>query len=281
MLLGTAVALISCGSILVRIANAPALATAFYRIGLAALFVAPFSFHALKAAWPGLDSRTRAALFAAGTCLAVHFATWIASLSYTTVAASVLLVNTAPLFSIAFSRFFLREPLSASVAAATALGLGGAGLIAYGDFRGDLGSLKGAALAVAGAATLAGYHVAGRALRAAIPLGAYLLGAWATSAAVLGLLAAAAGTPLHAFPVRTWAAFLGLAIVPTLLGHGLVNLSLRSLPAPTIGLFLLGEPLSAAALAAIFLGEIPGDWTFAGGALVLVALTLVVLGERA
>ncbi len=221
------------------------------------------------------------ALFAAGGCLALHFVTWIASLSYTSVAASVLLVNTAPLFSIALSGLLLRESPTFSVALATLLGLAGAGLIGIGDYRGDLGSLKGAALAVAGAATLAGYHVAGRALRAALPLRAYLLGAWGISAAILGVLAAAAGTPLLEFPARTWAAFLGLAIVPTLLGHGLVNLSLRSLPAPTIGLFLLGEPLSAAALAGFFLGEIPTGWTFAGGAVVLAALTLVVLGERA
>jgi drug/metabolite transporter (DMT)-like permease len=247
----------------------------------AALLVAPFSLRALAAAWPRLDRRGRAALFVAGGCLALHLATWIASLSFTSVAVSVLLVNTAPLFSLGLSRLFLGEPLAASLIAATSLGLVGAGLIAYGDFRGDVGSLKGAALAVAGAATLAGYHVAGRSLRTALPLRAYLLGAWAASAAVLGILALVAATPLAVFPARTWLAFAGLAIVPTVFGHGLVNLSLRSLPAPTIGLFLLGEPLAAAALAALFLGELPSGWTLAGGSFVLAALALVILGERA
>jgi drug/metabolite transporter (DMT)-like permease len=65
-----------------------------------------------------------------------------------------------------------------------------------------------------------------------------------------------------------------LALLPTLAGHGLVNLSLRSLPAPTVGLFLLGEPLGASILGYLCFGEVPGAATLAGGVLVLAALVL-------
>ena len=80
-------------------------------------------------------------------------------------------------------------------------------------------------------------------------------------------------------PGASFAWLLALAVVPTVLGHGLVNLSLRAFPAPTVGLFLLGEPVAAAALAYAFFGERPGPLTLAGGLLVVAALAIVVRSE--
>jgi drug/metabolite transporter (DMT)-like permease len=279
--LAAAVAFISVGSILVRWADAPSLSVAFYRIFLASVFLAPFAAGTAWRSWPRLGPRDRALLAGSGLALAVHFATWIASLSYTSVAASVLLVNTAPLFTLGFTRVFLREPIAPVVVGATAIALAGAGLIAAGDWTGTASSLTGALLAVAGAVTLSLYHVIGRGLRGALPLPAYIFGVWSTAAAALLLVALAAGAPLGGHPPRTFACLVALALVPTLAGHGLVNRSLRLLPAPTVGLFLLGEPLGASLLAYLAFGEAPGALTLAGGALVLAALVLVVLrGNR-
>jgi drug/metabolite transporter (DMT)-like permease len=274
--LGLAVVCVSFGSILIRWAQAPALSVAFYRIFLASVFLAPFAAATAARSWPSLRAGERGLLLGAGVALAVHFATWIASLSYTSVAASVLLVNTAPLFTLAFTRVFLREPVPRVVVAATGIAVAGAALIAAGDWTGSASSLTGALLAVAGAVTLSLYHVIGRGLRAALPLPAYILGVWATSAASLAVIALAGRAPLTGHPPRTLAALAALALVPTLAGHGLVNRSLRLLPAPTVGLFLLGEPLCAAMLAYLAFSETPGALTLAGGALVLAALALVV-----
>jgi drug/metabolite transporter (DMT)-like permease len=198
------------------------------------------------------------------------------------VAASVLLVNAAPLFTVVLARVFLGEQPTARVLIAIALALAGALLIAIGDWSSaGPAPLLGDALALAGAVTLAVYHVAGRGLRAALPLGVYLIWVWGFAAALLGLAALAAGVPLLGHPPRAWAAFLALALVPTLAGHGLVNVSLRLLPAPTVGLFLLGEPVGATLLALALFGETPGAWTLAGGAVILAALALVVSGSRA
>ncbi|HVR70584.1 MAG TPA: DMT family transporter [Vicinamibacteria bacterium] len=276
LVLGLAVLFVSVGSILVRWAQAPALSVAFYRIFLAALFLAPFAARPAARSWPSLRARERALLVASGLALGVHFATWIASLSYTSVAASVLLVNTAPLFTLGFTRVFLRETIAPVVVGATGIALAGAGLIAAGDWTGSASSLRGALLALAGAVTLSLYHVIGRGLRAALPLPAYVLAVWSIAAAALALIAAAAGAPFTGHPPRTLAAVVALAVVPTLAGHGLVNRSLRSLSAPTVGLFLLGEPLCAAAFAYLAFGETPGPLIVAGGALVLAALALVV-----
>jgi len=220
-------------------------------------------------------------LLASGVSLGVHFATWIASLSYTSVAASVLLVNTAPLFTLFFSWWFLGERASPSVLVAMVVALAGAALIAAGDWGEGVASLYGDALAVAGAATLSLYHVIGRGLREALPLSAYVLGVWATAAATLAVLAALAHVALFGYPLRTFGLFLALALVPTVIGHGLVNRSLRRIPAPTVGLFLLGEPLAASALAYVVFSEVPGRLTLAGGVLILAALAIVVRSESA
>lgn len=276
LLLALAVACVSTGSILIRLAGAPALVVAFSRVALAAAVIAPFAAPAAARAWPALSSRRRLALVASGVALALHFATWIASLSYTSVAASVLLVNTAPVFTLAFTRLVLHEPVGLSTVIATAVALAGAVLIAAGDWTGGAGSLTGAALAVIGAITLSAYHVVGRGLRHALPLLAYVFAVWAAAAVALAVVVAAAGVRLTGLGARTYALLFALALVPTVIGHGLVNRALRAFPAPTVGLFLLGEPVGAAALAYAVFGEVPGGWTLAGGALVLVALAVLV-----
>jgi drug/metabolite transporter (DMT)-like permease len=278
-LLLLAVACVSVGSILVRAARAPALTVAFNRIFLASLVVAPVAAPALRRAWPTLATRPRLLLLASGVSLGVHFATWIASLSYTSVAASVLLVNTAPLFTLVFSWWLLGERASPPVLVAMAVALTGAGLIAAGDWGEGVASLTGDALAVAGAVTLSLYHVVGRGLRDALPLSGYVLGVWATAAATLAVLATTARAPLFADSLRQLGILLALAVVPTVIGHGLVNRSLRHIPAPTVGLFLLGEPIAASILAYGVFGEVPNRLTIAGGALVLAALALVVRSE--
>jgi drug/metabolite transporter (DMT)-like permease len=273
--LSLAVLFVSFGAILVRLAAAPPIAVSFYRVALASLVLLPFAAPDARRSWPALDRRRRHLLVAAGLALALHFATWIASLSYTTVAASVLLVNTSPLFAIVLSRLFLHEKAPRVVQVAIALAFSGAALIALGEWAGSPGSLLGNALAVAGAVTVAVYQVVGRGLRDALPLNAYVLGVWGTAALALAVLARSFGVPLGGYPRRTWLVFAALALVPTIGGHGLVNKSLRSLPAPTVGLFLLGEPVLASLLAWLLFREAPGPWTLAGGAIVLGALGLV------
>ncbi len=278
--LSLAVVCVSSGAILVRYAAAPPLAVAFQRVFLASLLLVPFAGRALLACWPRLAPRERLLLLGSGVALALHFATWIASLSYTSVAVSVLLVNTAPVFTVLLSWALLHEGVPPRVLAAIAVALVGAALTARGDFEDAPGSLLGVALALLGAVTLSAYQVIGRGLRSRLPLDAYVLGVWGTSALTLAALALASGTSLFAHPPRSYAAFVGLALLPTLGGHGLVNLSLRRLPAPTVGLFLLGEPVGASILAFFLFGETPSGLTLAGGGLVLAALAAVVVTAR-
>ena len=269
------VLLVSVGAILVRLAAAPPLAVSFYRMAIASLLLSPFAWADARRSVPTLAPRPRLLLVASGVALALHFATWIASLSHTSVAASVLLVNTAPLFAIVLSLVFLREKPSRVLQIAIPLAMVGAAVIALGDRGSSPASLFGNLLAVAGAVTLATYQVIGRGLRATLPLNAYMLLVWGTATLTLAALVAGFGTRFAPFPPRTWLAFAALAVVPTLGGHGLTNRALRSLPAPTVGLFLLGEPVIASLLAILLFDEKPSTSTLVGGAIILAALALV------
>lgn len=275
--LSLAVLFVSFGAILVRLAAAPPLAVSFFRVALASLLLSPFAAAEARRSWPLLTARRRLVLLSAGAALALHFATWIASLSYTSIASSVLLVNTSPLFAVVFSRLFLKERASGVVLAAIPIAFAGAALIALSDWTGSPGSLFGNLLAVVGAVTLAAYQVIGRGLRHALPLNAYVLGVWATAALALALMAFGFGVPLVGYAPKTWLTFVALALVPTIGGHGLINKSLRALPAPTVGLFLLGEPVGASLLAWLVFREVPGPGTLAGGSIVLAALALVLV----
>jgi drug/metabolite transporter (DMT)-like permease len=272
-----AVVFVSFGAVLARLAAAPPLAVSFFRVAIASLVLAPFALPRARRSWPRLDRRQALLLLASGLALALHFASWIASLSYTSVASSVLLVNTAPLFALVLSRLFLRERVAPLVIGAIAIALAGAGLIAAADWTGSPGSLRGNLLALAGAITLAAHQVIGRGLREALPLDAYVLGVWTAAAAALAAFAWTGGVPLVGYAPRTWLVFLALALVPTIGGHGLVNRALRSLPAPTVGLFLLGEPVLASLLAFALFAEVPGALVLSGGLVVLTALLLVII----
>ena len=270
-----AVVLVSCGSILVRLTDAPALAISFFRVALASLLLLPFAASDARTSWPKTTARQRLVLVAGGVALALHFATWIASLSYTSIAASVLLVNTAPIFAVVLSHFFLHERAPRTVLVAIPVASVGAAMIALGDQDASPGTLFGNLLALTGGLMLGAYHVIGRGLRGALPLNAYVLGVWGTAAGTLGILATVLGVPLGGYGPGSWLGFIALALIPTLGGHGLQNRALRLLPAPTVGLFLLGEPLGASVLAFFIFAEVPGTWTLAGGVIVLAALAFV------
>jgi drug/metabolite transporter (DMT)-like permease len=275
-----AVVAVSFGSILVRLADAPAAAVAFYRMAFAAALLAPVALRGGLGAWPALSRRSRLFVAASGLALALHFATWIASLTYTSVSASVLLVNTAPLVTLVLSWVFLREAPASDLVAALLLALGGIALVATDDSGPRAPALKGDLLALAGAASLSAHHVLGRGLRATLPLGPYVLSVWSVAAAALGLFALVSGTSLTGISRHSLLFLVALAVVPTLIGHGLVNRSLRVLPATAVGLFLLGEPVGASALAYAFFHEVPSARVFGGGALILAGLTWLVVRGR-
>jgi len=263
---------------IVRLAAAPAVAIAFWRLAL----VLPVTF--------GLAIRERQRtrpvreafplMLLSGLLLAVHFWTWIASLKFTSVASSVVLVSLKPVFAWSVAALWLREHPGRTERRGIALAVAGATLIGLGDARLSLGAAAGDALALAGALTGAGYYVIGRRVRRTVGVWSYASVVYAVAAVCLGLVAALRDAPLTGFGGRDWTVFGALAAGPMLIGHTGMNYALQHYRATTVNVAALGEPVGATILAYFFFHEVPSPWTLAGGAVVLVALTLLVLGER-
>jgi drug/metabolite transporter (DMT)-like permease len=274
-----AVLAVSHGAIFARMAVAPALAIAAWRLTFAAGAVAlalPWQRRALRTR---LRPRALAAIGGASACLALHFATWIASLEYTSVSNSVILVNTSPIWVALFGRLTGTMRLSGSVLTAVALAVAGAVIIAVAGGTSG-GSVRGDLLALGGGAAIGGYLMFARAARLEVPLVPYLFGSYFAAAALLWLVAIATRTQMDGFSAHTWLALVGIAVVPQLIGHSSYNWALRFLHPSTVSITLLGEGIVGSALALIYFGEaIPGA-TWVGGPLVLAAIWLAARAEQ-
>jgi drug/metabolite transporter (DMT)-like permease len=284
MVLALSLVGISFAAPLIRLSDADPLVIATWRLGFSMLIVGAAM--GLTRGWreyAGLRASEYALALGAGVLLALHFWSWNASLRYTSVAASVALVNLQPVLIAAASALWLAEPPSGRQWSGVAIAVIGALVVGAADVPGGVAGLAGAVsgggsralfgdlLAVLGAVTAAGYYLIGRRLRQRLGLWPYVALVYGAAFATCVVLTVATGRPLVPQPPRELAIFAGLAVGPMLLGHTGMNWALGHLPAFVVNLTTLGEPVGATLLAAVLPGihEVPGPLTLVGGVLVL------------
>lgn len=272
---------VSLSGPLVRLSDAHAIAIAVWRLTFSLAIVAvPVGVGGSWRQWRTLNRTSFGLAVVAGVMLALHFWSWNTSVHLTTVAASVVLVNTQPLIVAALSVIWLREPPTSRQWIGIALAVMGAAIVALPDLRQPIGArgnpVAGDALAIVGAITAAIYYVIGRRLRVTLNLWAYVALVYGACLLTLLLLAVALHVPLAPYPPREYAIFAGLALGPMLLGHTGMNWALRYARSYQVSIVLLGEPIGATLIAALLpnIRERPGGYTLAGGALVLVGILL-------
>jgi len=263
---------------LIRLSGAPPLAIAAWRLTFASLLLGPaFVLSGARGEWARLAGRSRGIAALAGVLLALHFASWITSLRLTSVAASAVLVSLSPVFAWLFSRALLGERPGRRQAAGIVLAVAGAAVIALGDWRATgRAALLGDLLALAGAVCGGAYFVIGRKLRADLGLVAYITPVYGVAALVLLAWAGARAQAFVAYPAGDWAIFAALAVGPMLVGHGGLNYALRYLPAYTVNVAALGEPVGATLIAWLLpaIAEPPGASAVVGGVLALGGIAL-------
>ena len=275
--LATAVVAVSFGAPLARLTDAAPLAVAAWRMVLATAIIVPFAWRRGGIAPP---AGRGAAVALAGLLLGLHFGLWIPSLWLTSVSASVLLVQTAPLWVLLASPRFLGVPIRPRNVVSFALAIAGVAVIARGDLDLSPRALLGDALALGGAVACAGYLVVGKRLRGEMPLERYLAVVYGGAALTLVVAVAALRTPPWPAGAASWLCLLGLAVVPTLTGHTLFNWALAHLEAYRVNLVMLFEPVLATFWAWLFLAQAPPAHVLPGGALVLAALALEFIPSR-
>ena len=277
--LAVAVLGVSAGAILVRLSNAPSSVAAFYRVLFTTLPLLPVAIWRYRDAFGQIDRRDAGVAVLSGLALAVHFMTWFESLRWTSVAASVTLVQSQPLFVAAGAWLLLRERLTSRMLLGILAAVAGMVAMSLGELRGGSAGadpLLGNGLAIIGAIGAAAYVLAGRSLRRRVALIPYVVVVYTVCAAALLVVVTAQGgaAALTGYPLREWLLFAGLAAGPGLLGHTVINWALAHLESSVVSVSLLGEPVGATVLAVVIFTETPTVATIAGGAVVLTGIYL-------
>jgi drug/metabolite transporter (DMT)-like permease len=286
-----AILAVSTASIFIRFAQndgAPSLVIAALRLTFATLILAPIALFKHR---EELKRFTRTEVLAglfSGIFLALHFATWISSLEYTSVASSVVFVSTGPLWVALLSPLLLNERLARTAIVGLGFSLLGGTIIGLSDACvWDAGlscpalqdvlqgrAMFGNFLALAGAWTVTGYLIIGRKLRASISLIPYIFMVYGFAAVVLIIIMLASGNSPFGYAPKTYGWIFLLAALPQLVGHSTYNWALKYLPAALVAVTTLGEPIGSAILAFFILNEIPGIATIVGGVFILTGIYL-------
>jgi len=274
LLLGLSMGIVAIAfaSIFIRFAqaeNVPTLSIAAWRLVFASSMLLPYAWATRRNEIRALSRRELGLSITSGVFLGLHFAAWIASLGYTSVASSVVLVSMGPLFVGLGSWAFLNERPSALSAAGILVAAIGSIVISWGDLGQGQDQLLGDLLALAGAVMMAGYLMIGRQVRAHHSLTTYIAPVYGVAMITLLFIVLVGRQPMLGFSLRAYGWILALGLIPQLIGHSTMNWALRHLSATYVSIVTLAEPLGSGLLAYIILGEAISWSTAAGGALIL------------
>ena len=284
LVLGVGVLSVSTGAILVRYAQgeAPSLVIAACRMGIAFLVVLGPALLRRRSELLSLPARDLGLAALSGLALAVHFAAWISSLAFTSVANSVVLVNTIPLWVGLLSPLIVHERPAKATLVSIVLSVVGAVVIGLGIEQ-DTGSthhLLGGALAVVGAVGAAIYILIGRNLRRRHSLLVYVTVCYGAAAAFLWFAVLLSGQSAAGFSGQTWLYLLALALVSQILGHTSYNWALRYFSAAMIAVALLGEPVLSTLWALLLFAESLTGLQALGAALILIGIYVAARAEK-
>jgi len=286
----------STAAIFIRFAQeeAPSLVIAAYRLTFASLILLPSAYISRKNEIKSLKGKDLFLILLSGLFLALHFAFWITSLEFTSVASSVVLVTTIPLWVALFSPIFLKEKLSRLALFGMCIAFLGGIIIGLSDTCYWLGNqlmcpslneffhgkaFIGDILALSGAIMAALYLMIGRRVRGQMSLLGYIFVVYGGASIVLVIMALIKREAFFGYPPQTYLLFLLLAIFPQLIGHSSLNWALRYLSAGYVSIALLGEPIGSTLLAYFLLDEIPGSIKLFGAFLILTGIITASRGE--
>ncbi len=281
---------ISSGSILVRLAqgqNMPSLVIAAWRLTIASAVLLPLALRYRRSELYSMSPVAWGLALLSGGMLALHFASWISSLAYTSVASSTVLVTTSPLWVGLTAPFLLKEPLSRGLKVGIPLAMAGSMLIGLADvvavvdgrlqfsltqFTNQSNPLFGNGLALAGAVAASAYLLIGRRLRFGMSLLSYTAVVYSTAAFFLVIMAVGSGYDLLGYSGTAYLVMVLMALFPQLIGHSSYNWALGFLPAASVSIIVIAEPVGATILALLIFQEIPNGLTLAGSVLLLAGI---------
>lgn len=276
----------SLAAILIRYAQnegVPSLFIAAARLTIASILLTPFTWRHHGHVLSALRRHDFILASASGFMLALHFASWIASLEFTTVLISVVFVTTGPLWVALLEFVFLRIRLGKGVLISLLIAITGGIIIGVSGNSGEGAGpqpLLGASLALFGAISFAIYLVIGRKLRAKLSLLPYIWLVYSFAALFLIVFVVLSGTPFTGYSGTAWLALVLLAVFPQLIGHTSFNYALRYLPATLVSIATQMEPIGSAIAAMILFRELPTEGQILGSVLILASVVIASLTQN-
>ncbi len=279
VMMGIAVLCISASGPMIVATAAPALAIAFWRCFIGAGATAPWVLWRQRTEVRRLSRRDLGYAGAAGLLLAAHFATWIPSLSFTSVAASTALVSTQPVWAAVIGRI-RGAYVPVRVWLGIALSFAGILVLVGVHFATDPRALIGDGLALVGAMLAAAYVTVGQAARQTVSTGTYTLLVYGTAAIALLVTCIIGGQALTGYSAQAWGFIVLLTVTAQLLGHTLMNRVLVTTSATVVSLAILFEMPGSTLIAALWLGQVPPWQLIPAVALLLTGLVVVIRSAR-
>lgn len=258
----------------------PALAIAFWRNAMAAGVLVPAVLLTCRDELRSLDRHERRLTGLAGLFLALHFATWIPALSYTSVASATALVATQPVWAALLSGA-RGVPVGRAVWTGIGVAMGGALLLTGVDLSVSGTALLGDGLALAGGAFAALYMTAGAEVRRSVSTTTYTALCYSTTALLLLVVCLVGGQALSGYDPGDWLKLAALTAGAQLLGHSLFNRVLKTTNPTVVSLSILLEIPGAALIAALFLGQTPPLLAVPAAVLLVSGLALVIRASSA
>ena len=270
---------ISTGAVFARLADAPSLVVAAYRVGLASLLLVPIACWKARDELRSLSSKDLKTAFLSGAFLAMHFATWISSIKYTSISNSVVLVSTSPLWVGILAPLLIKEKIKPMTLLSILLSFVGCVIIGSGDFSSGGSALWGDFLALMGGVCAAGYLILGKALRQKLSLLVYIAICYGSAAIILWIVVLMMGLQISGFSNQTLGAIWGMALISQIIGHSCYNWALRYCSTTLVALGFLGEPVGSTILAYFIFNEQLTLTKTLGGIIILLAIYLAARSE--
>ncbi|OEF96415.1 hypothetical protein BHF71_04490 [Vulcanibacillus modesticaldus] len=267
--LGIGVLSVSTAAIFVKLSAAPASIIALYRLLFSTLILGIPTIIYYREELRLLKNKEWLYSMLSGVFLAIHFITWFESLKYTSVASSVVIVTLQPILAMIGGYFLFKEKVSILGVIGAFFALAGAFIVGWGDFNIAGQALIGDFLAFIGAITATGYWLFGQTLRKKLSLLPYTTVVYSTSTILLLIYNILLGIDLLDYELRDWKLFIALAVIPNIMGHTILNWTIRYINATTVTMSILVEPIGSIILAFLILNETVELLQMIGGLIII------------
>jgi drug/metabolite transporter (DMT)-like permease len=269
----------SFAAIFIVSTNAPSLSIAFYRLLFTTLILFPILFlsEKIRNEILNLPKKTILIMIGIGLILATHFAFWITSLKFTSIASSVILVTAHPILVAPIAHFLFKERMNLINLIGIIFSISGVIILIYGNYgllSFTLDTIEGNIMAIIGGIAAGLYILGGRRIRKSVSIITYAIFVYSIGALTLLIICIFFKSPIYGLNNIDYLIILLMAIISGIFGHTLYNWSLEYVRASLASVMLLGEPLFSTLFAFLlpWISQLPSLYTMIGGGIIIIGI---------